>query len=339
MSMETTADNGSGPGALARFAAWWGGELAGCLPAFVRRLFAPAPKLLHLTAESDPPQWCGHPDAGPDDIAAALRSGRAGIPVLQIAADRALIREVTLPAEARRHPAETLELEIERQTPFRREQVHYAFAPSGDEAGRLRLAVVSRALVADDLARLQNAGLAVEAVEIEDIGPLADPPLPARQPSGGDPLVRLLLVAACLLGLAAAYAPRPGLEQALQRTQETLEALRPRAEAAARRNRERDAARTHVAGILEARRTSPAGVVVLEEATRVIPDDTWIAFLSMREGMLHLEGSSSRVSDLLIALESSPLFETVDLRAPVVRDAGTNRERFQVAIGLKGSGQ
>lgn len=337
MSMDTTVDSVGTPGPFGRFWRWWCTALAGLLPASLRRTFAVRPAVLRLRAESERLQRPDRPDATQPEIVAAARAGNEGLPVLEIAAGRTLVRTVTLPAAARQDPAEALELEIERQTPFRRDQVHFAFELDDDEGAdtlAARLAVIPKAALAEDLAHLDAAGISPARIDIEDIGPLRDSPLPPPRGSGGDPLTRALLIIALMLGLALAAAPRLAIEKATDQAQARLATDGEIDGDALARIRRHEKRHLHLSAVLALRQNNPTAVEILEEATRVIPDDTWIAFLSLREGGLHLEGSSDKVSDLLIALESSPRFKAMDLRAPVVRDPGTGRERFRITIRL-----
>lgn len=73
---------------------------------------------------------------------------------------------------------------------------------------------------------------------------------------------------------------------------------------------------------------------VLAELTRVVPADAYLT--SLRDGgeRLHLEGYAVETSEVVSAIQASPMFESVRLAGPVTRERSPlgERERFTVEL-------
>ena len=91
------------------------------------------------------------------------------------------------------------------------------------------------------------------------------------------------------------------------------------------------ASRDFVAG---QRRARPAVVLILEELTQRIPDDTYLTRLEVKGERVSLQGSSLAASALIAILEDSPYLTAVRFASPVVRQGTGSRERFHVAATL-----
>ena len=78
----------------------------------------------------------------------------------------------------------------------------------------------------------------------------------------------------------------------------------------------------------------PASVELLEELSARLPDDTWLFRVEIRDGKVHLQGTSTRASALIAELEESRFFEDVRFASPVTQDGASGRERFHLSAGV-----
>jgi Tfp pilus assembly protein PilN len=74
---------------------------------------------------------------------------------------------------------------------------------------------------------------------------------------------------------------------------------------------------------------------VLEELTQILPADTYLNSYTYRDGKVSIGGYSNSASDLILMLESSPLFKDVGQRGTTTRDQRTGKERFQIEATLE----
>ena len=75
----------------------------------------------------------------------------------------------------------------------------------------------------------------------------------------------------------------------------------------------------------------PAMVDMLEEMTKVIPDQTWLNGLQYRDRKVVIQGQSPAASSLIERFEGSPFFKNASFVSPVTKDIASGQERFQIA--------
>lgn len=341
-----TATLSSGPSTdrrstLMRFLQWWGGELAGLVPAVLRRAIGLEDRELLILAQADELRLRRRRGGKLEDLGgldALPTDGDDARIVLQVPAERAFVKTVTLPSAAAENLSEVLAFEMDRQTPFRPDQVHFGYAVLSRNAAektlRVRLSVVPRSVVADVLERLRRRRLTPDAIEIVDGDRLIDAP-GAVSGAMGIGRLNVFLMVVCLLLLAAAIASPAVVHQyRIAGMEREIAVLKPRAEAALGRHGDAERQADGAVQAVAARAAAPFSTAVLEEVTRVLPDDTWLAQFNIVSGRVEIEGSAASAADLVPLLEGSPLFAAVSFRAPLTTNAVTRREHFQFVIEL-----
>ena len=73
---------------------------------------------------------------------------------------------------------------------------------------------------------------------------------------------------------------------------------------------------------------------LLSFLTMLTPDDTWLNYLSLRQGQLILRGESKSAIKYLSELSKIEGLSDVKFASPVTRDPGTDQERFNVQLQL-----
>jgi general secretion pathway protein L len=82
-----------------------------------------------------------------------------------------------------------------------------------------------------------------------------------------------------------------------------------------------------------------------EEATRVVPQDTWLTELRLveateqRDQQVVMSGFSTAAARLVGLIDASPIFSDASLTAPISRDNLEERERFSIQAALRPRGQ
>jgi general secretion pathway protein L len=84
--------------------------------------------------------------------------------------------------------------------------------------------------------------------------------------------------------------------------------------------------------VLDKRRKTPRVVDVLNELTQLVPDDTWVEQLELRQGNLQLRGESALATALLEKLEGSEFFSGVGFRSPLVQVRTKTVERYHLSV-------
>lgn len=251
------------------------------------------------------------------DVAVVLRPPRATL----------LEREITLPLAAAAELDRVLAYEMDRFTPFRADEVFWAFAVLSRDARagflRLRLSVVPRGVLLGLPATLAQVGVEQASIEVASTDGTVRSIRLGQSPS---PRARRrhLAIRAAAWGCAAlglGVVAQPFVRQSLARAdvEARIAALRPNvARAEALRARIARAAGGNDTIAHEQARIGNA-LHVLAAVTAILPDDTFLTRLSVNDRKLTMEGQSAAAAKLIARLSNDKLFQEPAFTAPVTR--------------------
>ena len=273
-----------------------------------------------------------------------LRAGQEHAPrqVLMLPAGRTLRRRLTLPLAAEEHLASVLAFEMDRQTPFRADQIYFDHRiQKRDPAARtmlVELLAVPRAVLDELLQKVGNLPLDAADVAIAEL-PAGFNLLPAeRRARRVDKRLRVNLI----LGATAVALIWLVMWQSLALREQAIEHLnedKAQSSAAAMQSAElkrqlRDA--IEGASFLADKKAEQAVTVdVLAEITRLVPDDTWLERLSFIGNQVQLQGQSARADKLIGILTDSRCLSKPQFQGIIQPDGATGKERFSLAADLK----
>jgi general secretion pathway protein L len=83
-------------------------------------------------------------------------------------------------------------------------------------------------------------------------------------------------------------------------------------------------------GIEAKKKNGPLAVVVLDELSSILPDDTYLTEFTLESGHLRISGVTTNAAELVPLLESSGDFTNAAFAAPTTRIAGGPTERFSI---------
>lgn len=344
---------------LPRFFAWWGGELRACLPQRWRVLLAneDARILLEPDAESlrvsevratQATELACLPLSGaeslPQAIDAALGEERRELPrVLLLPASGVLRRVLTLPAAALDNLRIVLGFELDRQTPFKPEQVMYDSRVLKHEPGArqvpVELALIPRERLQQILTGLGPVASGLNAVDVADAtgAPLGYnflPPEQRRSQSRARLWLHLGLAAfsaVCLL--LAMHRLLDNRAEAVASLQAESETQRDQARVASRLRSSLEEAATAANFLAVEKARQPSMVLLLNDLTALLPDDTWLERMNFSRGEVSLAGQSGRAAKLVEILQGSKLLRDPALSGPIQPDARSGKDRFNITAG------
>jgi general secretion pathway protein L len=83
------------------------------------------------------------------------------------------------------------------------------------------------------------------------------------------------------------------------------------------------------------RRNEVPPLAILDELTRLVPNDSWVKQLTVRGRTVEIDGNSSHASDLVSRVEGSAIFENPNFRSPITLAPDGKSERFDLSLDIK----
>ncbi len=293
---------------------WWIAELEGMVPAALRRPRAKgAPWLAEVQSLDGPVRlWRAGAPAGP--LAAA--DGHERRADLALPAHAVLVQELELPRMSQGDLRRLVELNIDRFTPFRADQVHFDVKVVGVAADgarqRVRLAMIARDRAQAALALAERLGLKVQRLGLAcaDGGPLEFDFTRAMKGRGGLGASGgrgVWLWGACaaltLASLGIAVLEDMNDVRGLERL---VEAQRPATTLAARLRRTVQGEQQRRLALLT-RRSVQEPLRILDAATRSLPQTVWVQRLEWNGRAVRLVGFRPPAVDVAAALQGPAL--------------------------------
>ncbi|MDR2016863.1 MAG: pilus assembly protein PilM, partial [Burkholderiales bacterium] len=371
MSILTASLQNSITTAAGNFWRWWCNELVQLLPMTVRARLQHR-RLLPVMAYSET-QWelwvpslengrvtrvkqavfdiSGEPETRMLQVWEAV--SRLASPVaLSLPASLVLRRTLVLPAALEENLKQALAYDLDRHTPFRGDELYFDAQVVGRDSARgeiqVALAAVQRTHADRIMAQLREVGAEIVAL-------LANPPeniesklnlLPTESRPSWQPwqrwtvivgavLIMLLLAAAITLPIWQKRAYAIKLRQQTDMTHiQAMEVERLRSEL--------DRLVADYDFVPERKGAYPSTVHVLDEITKVLPDDTWLTQMELKNTVggkderheVFLRGESANASRLVTLLEESGLVAQAAPRSPITAISGGG-EMFDIGAKIK----
>lgn len=306
--------------------AWWIGELAGMLPAPARRWVETRPSLTAEPLAGEGYRLTRHGRTVMETVGA----GRRPRPVtLRLEREAALIHDAPAPAMPDRDLRRMLEMDIDRLTPFRPDQVFVAVVPGEPGPGRALVAAIPRDIAVLAVERAMAVGLDPRALGVAGVSPaeLAVDFLPKMREAQA--IQRPSLNRALIWGAVAALAIA-NLGAAIGRDMLDVRALRGKVEAERAQVNQVQAVRRKVlaedrrrADILR-RRAAGEPLRMLDAVTGAVPNGAWVDRLAFDGRSVRISGYRQDQVDVAAALRASR-------RLGNVRGSGTDVPARQAA--------
>ncbi len=259
--------------------------------------------------------------------------------VLCLPPEQVLRKKLSLPVEAEENLRQVIAFEMDRYTPFKAEQVYFDYRlVRHDKQLEVSLAVAPQAAVDEPLRQLASWGAQVTAVLVagdvmEDV-PCNLLPAGKRQKGKNTRLSRLnTALASGVLAMLCIALVLP-----IWQKRETVLALRPllkearqQATVAEDLRRQLETLMAEYNYLLDKKRESPPVVAVLDDVTRILPDDTWVQQFDLKGKEMQIQGETASSSKLSGLFEQAKTLHNASFRAPLTKGQSANSERFQLA--------
>jgi general secretion pathway protein L len=350
---------------LPGFLRWWSGELTAMLPAGLRAWVRRGPDVLWLgaaggnaivrRARTSATLISIPPGLPPEIQRTEFARACAGIDpddrclLLVVPASQVLYRRLVMPAAAAADPRRVVGYELDRQTPFKPEQVYYDVRVSADSAPAgqvaLDLYAAPRAEIDPLLERFNAIGAHPDAVDVQTPrGTLAGIDLmpPERRPRRIDRrgranfILGLVCILLAVLVLSQWLANR---RAALAEMQDEVQAMRAKATQSEQLRAQLTDALAASKFLVKRKSETPSALAVLDDLTRRLPATAWLDVLTLDDsGGLDIKGEAAKAAALVDTLGSSRLLQEPKLQGVIQPDPATGKERFEMVARVRQQG-
>ncbi len=261
--------------------------------------------------------------------------------MVRLGGDLGLRKVIDLPLAARDDLGQLLNFELDRLTPFKADDVCFAWrileTDTENKRMQVELEMAPKTVVDQVMALVERHGRELSRIELDggadrqslDLMPRSNDEKESKGWFG-----RFLPLVALGLAVAAAMLPLNKQQRLLQEIDEEVTVVRAEAEESLAIREELDGL-TRKVGFLASEKNKRATMTeVLAELTRVIPDHSHIIQLQIRDTKIELNGLADKASDLIAILDQSEMLASPQFRSPVTRDPRSNKERFQISVDL-----
>ena len=335
---------------LRDFFKWWFGQLAELLPQRLRRsaptiadatVITPIGPAMNVVAvglrRSGNETPLGQFALGASELAHLPRSPTKPA-VLRLREGDVLAKPLVLPLAAERDLDQALLFEMDRETPFKSDELYWNHRVAAVDRQNARLSVrlvlTRKAHLAPLLEPLGRAGITPVRAEILD-GPDAGfwLPLDTDRPSadrGRRPLLKPLAVCCALLALASIATPFVRQSRMMAKLDQSLATGRAAAAEADRLHAEIARLAGSANLIVKEREKVGQPLSVLAAATRVLPDDTYLTEMQLQQRKLTMSGRSAAAARLIGVMAVEAEFHNPTFAAPVTRIEALRQEIFTI---------
>lgn len=284
----------------------------------------------------------------PQSLPAALEAIRnhAASVTLRLPAELGLRKTIRLPLAAIENLREAVSFQLDRHTPFSKEEAYFdcRLLQRDDATSQLvvEATVVARGVVEAACATAERLGWRIGSVEImrEETGPrTAATPLvvPNLRRKPHAQLALNAATAAFFIVLVGIAALLPVIDEQTQegKLAQQLDAARLQAQAAAHLDKENQELRREASFLASRITAHPSALDILLELTKLTPNDTFLESAQYNGSEIQLAGVATSASVLIGRFAQSSVFRNMEFGSPVTPDPRTGRERFQITGQLQ----
>jgi general secretion pathway protein L len=350
---------------ISKFFKWWGDELSFLLPEKFREALTKGKSLLIVEinnkkarlsfANSEEEKHIGEFDVdalADDDIEDLIESNplyKDVEIVLRVPEQLSIKQEVFLPAAAEANLHQVITYELDRFTPFNKDQVYFDFIKPEQEKNKTHIQLILVLVKKETLDYLYESCVTLglkpsfsdSATQVVEPGKASSRynllPQYLCQKADKRPLYIMLasfvlpLLLLAFLLIYPLYKSSSGLEK-LKFHSRSVEKTAIEIEDS---KRGIDYLYQATQKVIDKKNSSPSMIDVIDTVSKVLGDDTWVSRLQYSNNTLQLTGQSGSASNIIGALEETRFFYNVKFTSPVTKDSRTGLDRFRISSSVK----
>ncbi|MBV9828727.1 MAG: PilN domain-containing protein [Alphaproteobacteria bacterium] len=261
--------------------------------------------------------------------------------ILRLAPTEILTKELSLPLAAQADLSQVLAFEMDRETPFTAEEVYWTYhiASTDRQRGLMHVALwlVPKSHLAPLLDQLAGVGIVPRWAELEGVGAnVILLPLGNERPRLGNSgrLIKPLAIACACLAFAACVTPLIKQSVQLGQVSRELETSKAAMSTAEPLRHEIDGYTRNAGAMDDMAQATARPLDVLAMLTRLLPDDTYLTDIEIRQRKVTLSGRSASAAKLIGLIAADARFRNPTFAAPVTRLAAQRVEVFTIVTEL-----
>lgn len=271
-----------------------------------------------------------------------LPAARRRTATLRIAPDLFLERETTVPTAAERDLTRVIGYDMDRLTPFQASEVFWTSTVTRRDTERnrlhVRVAIVPKIRLQTILDALQGVGIVPDRIEANGTAgqQTAISLIEPRSHRGWfGPRATAFALGSCGILAAVAVALPFVLQSITQASLDArIEAMKPQVAQAEALRKKLASSATMTDATAAARAQAGAPLQFIAALTDVLPDDTFLTTISLRQRKLIISGRSAAAARLIGAMAANPTIHNPAFAAPVIRDETNGGEAFSIRADL-----
>ena len=226
--------------------------------------------------------------------------------VLRLPSHLGLRKQVDLPLAAKEDLAQLLQFELDRLTPFKAEDVRFAWRilDTDSKSGRMQVALemAPRTAIAEAVEIARQSGRQVDRVELDgkqgsERTPSISYRLTGRTRAAGGWLNRVLAITTLLLLMIAVAWPMKKQMDVISDLDAEIAILRAEAEESLTLRQRLAQMSSEASFVARARHERPTMTALLAELTQLLPDDSYLQQLRITQKSIGLNGLAAEPSE------------------------------------------
>ncbi len=259
--------------------------------------------------------------------------------VLQVDEQDLLVHRLQLPLQIEPSLRQSVAYQLSRHTPFTEEQVFFdAMVVERDKANRqiqveLVIAPKVRLLpIIENIERITGFEIVrISTAQFKGAMNLLGTRTNTLRPNKNVFLLLLLLGAL----MVAAISPLMHKRTAVVETKAMVLDLRKEASGIMDKKLQLEKNIKVLEFLVNKRKEMPKRALIVEELSRIIPDEIYLSSLKIKGNMATLQGQGKGVVTIIEKLEASPLFVEAKFTSTVNRNARTGLDRFSIKLDIQ----
>ncbi len=350
---------------ISRFFTWWGQELSFLLPQKFRESLTRGKSFLTIESVSNKAKICyinqdeevllglfSFDALAKEELQEIIDENsqyKDAEVVLRVPKDQSIKQDIFLPVAAESNTQQVLTYELDKYTPFNKDQVHFdtiKFEKKKDASHiQLLLILVKKETLQVLYDKSLSLGLTPHFADSENQKVISGDSasrynlLPANLCKKSDKtpffiMLGSILLSFILLVILFVY-PLNRLDTGIERLKRHTRLVENVAQEIEQSKKGVDFLYSTTKKVIEKQNELPAMVDVIDTVSQIFNDETWVSQFRFVKKSLQLTGQSVNASSLIELLEKEPIFHNAKFISPVTKDNRTGMERFKISMDVK----